>query len=290
MWGWPTSSGNEGLYTDSLEYERVAQYSNGSLFVLCWHLPSCEQFPIALITRKMIVSSMGYRGRIGAVQSFLFLMVALGVSGSAQANLVAPPSTGIFGIAFLNLPINGFLLLGLYLMLIDLGKQPVGNSVMDHFILFLSLVISISLIGAMIDVTVLWGVSIWQPIVGAVCIGFTTALLAYRYLQTDLRESLMIAVGFFVVNITSWSLMTIDFIMDVDSQYCVVVWVFIILFLACLLYFSSILMQGKADDAEEKWEVTLHMENMRIAESIAVTFVLMIIFVIYGLIYLPRYL
>ncbi len=233
---------------------------------------------------------MGYRGKIGAVQSFLFLIVALGVTGSAQANSVAPPSTGIVGIAFLNLPINGFLLLGLYLMLIDLGKQPVGNSARDHFVIFLSLVISITLIGAMIDVTVLWGESIWQPIVGAGCIGFTTALLTYRYLQTDLRESLMIAVGFFVVNITSWSLLTLDFIMDLGSQYCVVVWVFIILFLACLLYFSSILMKGKADETEEKWEVTLHMENMRIAESIAVTFVLLVIFLVYGLIYLPWYL
>jgi len=237
-----------------------------------------------------MVSSMGHRGTIGAVQSFLFLMVALGVSGSAQADPFAPPSSGMFGIAFLNLPINGFLLLGLYLILIDLGKQPVGNSASDHFVLFLSLVISISLVGAMIDVTVLWGVSIWQPIVGAVLIGFTTALLTYRYLQTDLRESLMIAVGFFVVNIVSWSLLNADILMGIDEQYWAVIWVFIILFLVCLLYFSSILMQGKADDAEEKWEVTLHMENMRIAESIAVTFVLLIIFVLYSLIDLPRYL
>lgn len=254
------------------------------------HLHVCEQYPIALIIRKMIVSSMGYRGKIGAVQSFLFLIVALGVTGSAQANPVAPPSSGIFAIVFLNLPINGFLLLGLYLMLIDLGKQPVGNSARDHFVIFLSLVISITFIGAMIDVTVLWGEAIWQPIVGAVCIGFTTALLAYRYLQTDLRESLMIAVGFFVVNIASWSLLNADILMGIDEQYCAVIWVFIILFLACLYYFSSILMKGKADDAEEKWEVTLHMEDMRIAESIAVTFVLMIIVVFYALIYLPRYL
>ncbi len=188
----------------------------------------------------------------------------------------------MFGIALLNLPINGFLLLGLYLMLIDLGKQPVGNSVMDHFIIFLSLVISISLVGAMIDVTVLWGESIWLPIVGAVLIGFTTALLTYRYLQTDLRESLVIAVGFFLVNIAFWSLLDGDFIRVIESNYCAVLWIFIILFLACLLYFSFILMKGKADEAEKKWEVTLHMENMRIAESIAVTFVLLMISAIFG--------
>ena len=230
---------------------------------------------------------MGYRGTIGAVQSFLFLMVALGVSGSAQANSLAPPNLGMFGIAFLNLPINGFLLLGFYLILIDLDKQPVGNSARDHFVIFLSLVISITLLGAMIDVTVLWGLSTWPLYVGAALIGLTTALLTYRYLQTDLRESLMIAVGFFVVNIVSWSLLNADILMGIDEQYCTVIWVFIILFLACLYYFSSILMKGKADEAEEKWEVTLHMENMRIAESIAVTFVLMIIFVLYALIYLP---
>ena len=225
---------------------------------------------------------MGYRGRIGAVQSFLVLIAVLGVSGSAQADPFAFPFYGMFGIALLNLPINGFLLLGLYLMLIDLGKQPVGNSVMDHFIIFLSLVISISLVGAMIDVTVLWGESIWLPIVGAVLIGFTTALLTYRYLQTDLRESLMIAVGFFLVNIAFWSLLDGDFIRVIESNYCAVLWIFIILFLACLLYFSFILMKGKADEAEKKWEVTLHMENMRIAESIAVTFVLLMVSVIFG--------
>ena len=233
---------------------------------------------------------MGYRGRIGAVQSFLFLLAVLGVSGSAQANPIAFPFYGMFGLAFLNFPINGLLLLGLYLILIDLGKQPVGNSVMDHFILFLSLVISISLVGAMIDVTVLWGESIWLPIVGAVLIGFTTALLAYRDLQTYLRESLVIAVGFFLVNIAFWSLMDSEFIRVIESNYCAIVWIFIILFLACLLYVSFILMRGKADEREEKWEVVLHMENMRIAESIAVTFVLLIIFLIYGLIYLPWYL
>jgi len=227
---------------------------------------------------------MGYRGRIGAVQSFLFLLTVLGVSGSAQANPIGFPFYGMFGIALLNLPINGFLLLGLYLMLIDLGKQPVGNSVMDHFILFLSLVVSISLIGAMIDVTVLGGESIWLPIVGAVIIGFTTALLTYRYLQTDLRESLMIAVGFFLVNIAFWSLLDGEFIRVIESNCYAIVGIFIILFLVCLLYISSILMKGKADEAEEKWEVTLHMENMRIAESIAVTFVLLMISILFGFI------
>ena len=238
----------------------------------------------------MNVSSMGHRGRRVVNQSFLFLIAVLTVSGSARANMLAPEFSGIFEIAYLNLPINGFLLLGFYLVMIHLGKQPVGNSVNDHFILFLSLVISITLVGAMIDVNVLWGESTWLPIVGAVFIGFTTALLTYRYLQTDLRESLTIAVGFFVVNIVSWSLMEAVFIFDMERNYCAVVWVFIILFLACLLYVSFILMKGKADESEEKWEVVLHMEDMRIGEAVAVTFVLLIVYVIYGLIYLPRYL
>ena len=230
---------------------------------------------------------MGYRGRIGAVQSLLFLIAVLGVSGSAQANPIATPSSGIFKIAFLNLPINGFLLLGIYLAMIHLGKQPVYSRELDHFILFLSLVISITLIGAMIDIVAFYGQTISVRIVGASFIGLTTALLTYRYLQTDLRESLLVFVGFFTVNIVSWSLMEAEFIFDIERSYCAIVGVFIIVFLACLLYVSIILMRGMADESEEKWEVVLHMENMRIAESIAVTFVVIVIFLIYGLIYIP---
>ena len=275
------------FYPVCIEYERVAQNTNGFSLVLCWHLPFCERFPIALITWNLNVSSMGDRGRIGAVQSFLFLMAVVGVSGSARANPISPAFFGIFEIAFLNLPINGFLLLGFYLAMIHLGKQPVCSRELDHFILFLSLVISITLIGAMIDVTVLWSYSTWLSIVGAILIGSTTALLTYRYLQTDLRESLLVFVGFFTVNIASWSLIDAEFIFDLERNYFAVVWVFMILFLACLLYVSIILMRGKADESEEKWEVVLHMENMRIAESIAVAFVLLMIFLIYGLIYIP---
>ena len=78
--------------------------------------------------------------------------------------------------------------------------------------------------------------------------------------------------------------------MGIDNDYSAVVWVFIILFLACLLYVSFILMRGRADEREEKWEVVLHMEDMRIGEAIAVTFVFLIVFVIYGVTNLPSYL
>lgn len=164
------------------------------------------------------------------------LSVALltSLTGTVLANPVASPFDYALDIAVFNYPINGFILLALYIALTRRGAS-VGHLAPNHlFLLLLTSTAIISLTGGMVDSAAYTSDSVAVYLVATVLIGMITALVVLRYLRLDLQASSVVGLVFFVVNIVSWTILARGYIIDVVTMNCSVMWTAFMLFVIAL--------------------------------------------------------
>ncbi len=150
------------------------------------------------------------------------------------ANPVASPFDFALDIAVFNYPINGFILLALYISLTRRGAA-VGRLGPNYlFVLFLTSTAIISLTGGMVDSAAYTSDSVAVYLVATVLIGMITALVAQRYLRLEFQASLVVGLVFFVVNIVSWTILAGGFIFDIVNLNCSVMWTVFMTFVIVL--------------------------------------------------------
>jgi hypothetical protein len=155
-----------------------------------------------------------------------------------SANPVASPFDYGIEIAAFNFPINGFLLLGIYAILITRRTKAHVFGPFKFFFLFLACTGIISFTGGIVDATAYYTESLPVFLVATALIGMIACLVAYRYLKMDFVASWVVGGFFLIVNLISWTLLASDIMIDVAWDHCYVIWVFTFVFVFVLLVFS----------------------------------------------------
>lgn len=179
---------------------------------------------------------MSPRGWGGSVSRSSLLSAALlsSFTGTVAANPVASPFDYAIDIAIFNYPINGFILLALYISLVRRGAAAGHLGPNYLFMLFLTSTAIISLTGGMVDSAAYTSDSAAVYLVATVLIGMITALVAQRYLRLEFQASLVVGLVFFVVNIVSWTILDGGFIFDIVNMNCNVMWTVFMAFVIVL--------------------------------------------------------
>lgn len=181
---------------------------------------------------------MGSWGRLVAfcvTTPFIFISLT---SGSVMANPIASPFDYVVEIAFVNFPINGWLLLAVYFLFKKLKNRPIAISAKIHFILFLAGVGIITFIGAIVDGAAYSTDSISVYVVATIMIGLIAAIVAHRYIRMEFKDSLFVGAIFFVINLAAWSFLMNGGLIDIAWFYTNLVWAMYISFFAALIILS----------------------------------------------------
>ena len=154
------------------------------------------------------------------------------------------PFDYVYDIAFVNFPINGWLLLAVYILIKRLLKHPPPISAHKHFLLFITSVGTISFIGAIVDGAAYATYTFSVYLVATVMIGLVVAIVASRYVRMEFKASLLVGVFFFAVNLAAWSFFNREDITDIAWFYSYVVWAMYISFIIALIIVSIIQSRG----------------------------------------------
>jgi hypothetical protein len=159
---------------------------------------------------------------------------ATSLSRSVSANPISTPFDYALEIAVFNFPLNGFLLLALYFVLVKRGAPATHFGPKYFFILFLACTAIISATGGIVDSAAYMTFSLPVFIVATALIGMIAGIVAYRYLRLGFEASWVVGVVFFVVNLMSWTLLASDAIIIITYEYCYALWIVLILYLFIL--------------------------------------------------------
>lgn len=149
------------------------------------------------------------------------------------ANPIPPPGQIMAMIALVNMPINGLILVGVYVLFVRFEGAPQPMGTWRFLELAMESVILMSLMGAIIDVLFAYssGGGI-MSIVGALSIAIIAFWLADRVLRMTRRGAAAMGAVFFVVNLITWEFIVFDEEM----------WpIFLVLLPICAMLFTSLL-------------------------------------------------
>ena len=147
---------------------------------------------------------MGGWGRLGTSSLSILASIPL-LSGTVSANPIASPFDYSLEIAYVNYPINGLILLALYLLITPNGPNFVQMRPIKHIVLFLSVVGTISFTGAIVDSMAYTTMSLPVFLFACTIIGFIVAIVSVRYLRMDLEDGVKVGIVFLFVNLMMWS-------------------------------------------------------------------------------------
>ena len=157
---------------------------------------------------------MGGWGRLGTSSLSILASIPL-LSGTVSANPIASPFDYAIEIAYVNYPINGLILLALYLLITPNGPNFVQMGPIKHAVLFLSVVGTISFTGAIVDSMAYTTMSLPVFLIACAIIGLIVAIVSVRYLRMDLEDGAKVGIVFFFVNFMMWSAMASDLFLDI---------------------------------------------------------------------------
>ena len=134
----------------------------------------------------------------------VFIVAFVSLASIASANPVAPSYVSSFGLAFINFPINGLVLLVLFTLytILNRTKSPMGWIYYSFLILMSALVITFT--GAIIDAVVFDLDSFEVYVVGLLTIASICTLVAHLALRMDFLWSMLAGAVFFTVNAFVW--------------------------------------------------------------------------------------
>jgi hypothetical protein len=224
----------------------------------------------------------GARSKVAVLSS---LAAALAFSEPVAANPVAPPFIGAFDIAVINFSINGFLMMGLYVLLITFGRRPVVAMGVNHYVLLLALTVMITALGAMIDMLVRFGEGTPVKVVGAALVGCTTVLLCRHFLRTDRKESAIVFAGFFLINFVAWSLFGDYEIYFMESGVCAVIAVTSVLYLVTLALLTRELGRRYSGVDPDEDDRAVKIPADKDVEALAYVLVVLAVFLAFSNIY-----
>lgn len=152
---------------------------------------------------------MGHRGwgSRSSIRSMLVLIALVITTQPVLANPVASPFTIMFLLIPVNFPINGFVLLMMYLLFIHFKGSPSPHGTWNFIELFLEVVLIITALGALIDMFALF--SFERMYISAAIIGALTLWVAYSALQMSMVWSVLTGIVFFWVNLISWVMLMV---------------------------------------------------------------------------------
>ena len=153
------------------------------------------------------------------------------LSGTVSANPIASPFDYAIEIAYVNYPINGLILLALYLLITPNGPNFVQMGPIKHTVLFLSVVGTISFTGAIVDSMAYTTMSLPVFLFACATIGLIVAIVSVRYLRMDLEDGAKVVIVFFFVNLMMWSAIASDLFMDAAWDYPTIIFLVYILLL-----------------------------------------------------------
>ena len=132
------------------------------------------------------------------------ILACLMFSSTVSANPVSTPFDYTYEVFLFNLPLDGLLLLGMYVLFRLMGgnARPIGR--LRHIVIFLMATVIIAASGAVID-SIAFGVEEMDVyIVSLVLIASIATLCAIRYLEMGYLWSTLTGVIFFLVNAMAW--------------------------------------------------------------------------------------
>ncbi|MCK5413999.1 MAG: hypothetical protein KAJ35_01320 [Thermoplasmata archaeon] len=132
------------------------------------------------------------------------ILAGLMFSSTVSANPVSTPFDYTYEVFLFNLPLDGLLLLGMYVLFRLMGgnARPVGRHM--HFIIFLTATVIIAASGALIDSVAFWVEEMDVYILSLALIASIATLCAMRYLEMGYLWSAITGVIFFLVNAMAW--------------------------------------------------------------------------------------
>lgn len=167
--------------------------------------------------------------------SLTVLVATVLLATPVRANPVATPWDYSFEIAFVNFPINGFLLLAVYFALRKRGAEAFPFGAWRFILIVLASTTIISCTGGMVDSAAFMTESLPVFLVATALIGVIVTTVALRYLRLDFEASLSMGLVFFVVNLMSWTVLMSDVYFDIAIDFCAAIWVIYALFLVTLV-------------------------------------------------------
>ena len=161
---------------------------------------------------------MGGWGRLGTSSLSILASIPL-LSGTVSANPIASPFDYTIEIAYVNYPINGLILLALYLLITPNGPNFVQMRPIKQTVLFLSVVGTISFTGAIVDSMAYTTMSLPVFLFACTIIGFIVAIVSVRYLRMNLEDGVKVGIVFLFVNLMMWSAEASDLFHNATWEY-----------------------------------------------------------------------
>ncbi len=152
-----------------------------------------------------------------AISSLLLISSIHFLSSTVSANPIASPFDDAIIIAFINYPINGLILLALYLVLTPNGPNFTQMGSTQHTILFLIVVGIMSFTGAIVDSAAYYTGSIPVFLIACTIIGIIAVIVSVRFLRMDPGNSVKTGFVFFIINLLVWSALAEDLMIGEDN-------------------------------------------------------------------------
>lgn len=158
---------------------------------------------------RVLMSSPGWGCRSISILliAILFILIFIAISTAVSGNAVDPPPPfeETIDLVFPNFPLNGLLLIIMYIFfgLFDGLPKPVG--MLHHLVTFILVVAVITFSGALIDTVAFLEDNLGVYLAAAMLIACICIGVAYRYLHMSLRTSLLTGVVFFTYNMVVWA-------------------------------------------------------------------------------------
>ena len=220
------------------------------------------------------------------------ILASLMFSSTVSANPIATPFDYTHEVFLFNLPLDGLLLLGMYVLFRLMGgnARPIGR--LRHIVIFLTATIIIAASGAVIDSIAFWVDEMDVYIVSLSLIASIATLCAIRYLEMGYLWSAITGVIFFLVNAMAWFTLgdpaSFDLMFSFEADIYSVVYAAFLIFLGLeALLFQESLMPPLWVNTPDDWRrpvlipADLHWFHLRCAETMVIGTVLVVI-VIYS--------
>jgi hypothetical protein len=137
------------------------------------------------------------------------LLVLVALSMSVSGNGLTPPPPyyeDTIDLVFPNFPLNGLLLVVMYILFVLMDGLPRPVGMLHHLVTFILAVAVITFSGALIDTVAFLEDDPRVYLAAALLIACICTGVAYRYLEISLSHSLLTGGAFFCYNIIAWAM------------------------------------------------------------------------------------